>query len=95
MDLQKKKKTIQALEVNNYYTSLSICEPQLGRRGLYPNISTKDTFAKTRTIMNLLAYADGKIDLIELANLIDEDVNHLYPLVELLVDSELLKKTTH
>ena len=45
--------------------------------------------------MNLLAYADGKIDLIELANLIDEDVNHLYPLVELLVDSELLKKTTH
>jgi aminopeptidase-like protein len=89
------KKTIQALEVNNYYTSLSICEPQLGRRGLYPNISTKDTFAKTRTIMNLLAYADGKIDLIELANLIDEDVNHLYPLVELLVDSELLKKTTH
>ena len=89
------KKTIQAIEINGYFMNLSICEPQLGKRGLYPNTSTKDTFTQTRTLMNLLAYADGKIDLIELADKIDEDINTLYPLVELLIESKLLKKITH
>ena len=72
--------------------NLSICEPQLGKRGLYPNTSTKDTFSETRRMMNLLAYADGKIDLIDLANKIDEDINNLYPLVDNLLSSKLLKK---
>ncbi len=86
------KKTLQAIELNNYYLNLSICEPQLGKRGLYPNTSTKDTFSETRRMMNLLAYADGKIDLIDLANKIDEDINNLYPLVDNLLSSKLLKK---
>ena len=45
--------------------------------------------------MNLLAYADGKIDLIDLANQIDEDITDLYPLVDALVNSKLLKKVTN
>jgi len=89
------KKTIQAIELNNCYQTLSICEPQLGKRGLYPNTSTKETFSKTRRMMNLLAYADGKIDLIDLANQIDEDITDLYPLVDALVNSKLLKKVTN
>ena len=89
------KKTIQAIELNNFYLTLSICEPQLGKRGLYPNTSTKETFSKTRRMMNLLAYADGKTDLIDLANQIDEDITDLYPLVDALVDTKLLKKISY
>jgi len=89
------KKTIQAIEYNNFYLTLSICEPQLGKRGLYPNTSTKETFSKTRRMMNLLTYADGKTDLIDLANQIDEDITDLYPLVDALVDSKLLKKISY
>jgi len=89
------RKTIQAIEFNNYYLNLSICEPQLGKRGLYPNTSTKETFSITRRMMNLLAYADGKIDLIDLANQIDEDIADLFPLVDDLVSSKLIKKINH
>jgi aminopeptidase-like protein len=89
------KKTIQAIEFNDYYLNLSICEPQLGKRGLYPNTSTKETFYKTRRMMNFLAYADGKIDLIDLANQIDEDIADLYPLVGDLISSKLIKKINH
>jgi aminopeptidase-like protein len=89
------KKTIQAIEFNSYYLNLSICEPQLGKRGLYPNTSTKETFYKTRRMMNFLAYADGKIDLIDLANQIDEDIADLYPLVGDLISSKLIKKINH
>jgi aminopeptidase-like protein len=89
------KKTIQAIEFNDYYLNLSICEPQLGKRGLYPNTSTKETFYKTRRMMNFLAYADGKIDLIDLATQIDEDIADLYPLVGDLISSKLIKKINH
>lgn len=37
-----------------------LCEPQLGRRGLYDNISTKKSDFKTRTLINLISYCDGK-----------------------------------
>ena len=86
------KKTIEILESNNYYLSLVICEPQLGKRGLYPNISTKDTHKNTLTMMNLIAYADGTIDLIDLANKIDENITILLPIIETLIKSDLLKK---
>jgi aminopeptidase-like protein len=86
------KKTIEILESNDYYLSLVICEPQLGKRGLYPNISTKDTHKNTLTMMNLIAYADGTIDLIDLANKIDENITILLPIIETLIKSDLLKK---
>tara|TARA_B100000795_G_C22804749_1_gene444106 strand:- start:1624 stop:2904 length:1281 start_codon:yes stop_codon:yes gene_type:complete len=86
------KKTIEILESNNYYLSLVICEPQLGKRGLYPNISTKDTHKNTLTMMNLIAYADGTIDLIDLANKIDENITFLLPIIETLINNDLLKK---
>ena len=89
------KNTLQVIEFNNYYLTLSICEPQLGKRGLYPNLSTKETYKNTRTMMNILAYADGTTDLIDIANIIDVDINTLYPIIELLVKAKLLKKISN
>ncbi len=85
------KKAIEILEFNNCYKAILPCEPQLGKRGLYPTMSTVKTTEETRTMMNLLAYADGSIDLIEIANIIDEDVTALYTLAEKLKSAELLK----
>ena len=40
-----------------------LCEPQMGKRGLYPTLSNK--YKKTNIInfMSFLQYADGKNDL--------------------------------
>jgi aminopeptidase-like protein len=87
------KKTIRIIEVNDYYKNIFYCEPQLGKRGLYPNLSIKGSSADDlKNLMNLLAYADGEIDLIDLANIINVDIIDLHPIVEKLIDSELIEK---
>lgn len=64
------KSCLQALEVNYRYKVTIPCEPQLGKRGLYKLTSNQDA----DTLNNLLAYADGESDLLELAEIIDADV---------------------
>lgn len=65
---------IQALEVNRTYRATVPGEPQMGRRGLYPTLSTRESGLKMRAMMNLLAYADGQHDLIEIAEIIGADI---------------------
>lgn len=65
---------VQALEANRTYRATVIGEPQLGKRGLYPNLSTRESGLEVRSRMNLLAYVDGDHDLLSVAELIGEDV---------------------
>ena len=55
------------IEANHVYRNTVLCEPQLGKRGLYPMISTKATGAQVQAIKDLLAYCDGSEDLIAVA----------------------------
>jgi len=50
----------------------ALCEPQLGKRGLYPTLSTRDSGRQVRSMMNVLAYADGEHDLLAIAHQIGE-----------------------
>lgn len=83
---------IEILENNFKYTNTQICEPQLGKRGLYPNISSKKTIALVRTMMNLLAYCDGKLDLINISEIIDEPFWDLVEIAKKLESNGVLKK---
>ena len=40
-----------------------LCEPQMGKRGLYPSLSGKNKKTKIINYMSFLQYADGKNDL--------------------------------
>ena len=62
------RECLSILESNNCYRSTVLCEPQLGRRGLYPMTSTSESRTQVRDMMNVLAYCDGQHDLIELAD---------------------------
>ena len=59
---------IELLEQNNNYLVQTLCEPQMGKRGLYPNITASDFNIDTRTMMDFISLCDGKNDLIEIAN---------------------------
>lgn len=67
------KRCLEILEVNRNWRATVPCEPQLGKRGLYPTISTRDSSRSVRTMMNLLAYADGASDLLSVAQTIHAD----------------------
>jgi aminopeptidase-like protein len=67
------KRCIGILEANVLFKTTVLGEPQLGRRGLYPTLSTKQSAATVHDILNVLAYADGDHDLIALADRIGLD----------------------
>lgn len=64
---------LQALEANYVYKATMPCEPQLGRRGIKPTLSTKNVVVP-RTLMNVLAYADGQTDLLAISEIIGMDM---------------------
>jgi len=67
-------------------------EPQLGKRGLYPTLSTKETGAKVRAMMNLISYCDGERTLLEIADIIDEPFVKLLEILNPLVSSGLIEE---
>ena len=90
-------KCIEALEYNEYYQVTCLCEPQLGKRGLIPTVSSKDTSLEKRAqdTKNIVGYADGKIDLLELSDMIKVPVNEMIPLIKKLLDVKLLQIAEH
>jgi len=85
------KSAIEAIEINCRPKVLVLGEPQLGKRGLYPTISQKGSSDEVRAMMDLLTYADGERDLIEIANLIGVPINRLGKIVRRLIDHELIQ----
>jgi aminopeptidase-like protein len=65
---------LKHLEQNYRYKATTPCEPQLGKRGLYPTLSSKGSAAQVRTMLDVLAYADGETDLIEVSRRIGADM---------------------
>ncbi len=59
---------ISMLENNFCWRAIFPCEPQLGKRNLYPTVSRIGIANHVRTQLDLLAYADGKHDLLDLAD---------------------------
>jgi aminopeptidase-like protein len=62
---------IKIIEGNYYPKIKMLCEPQLGKRGLYSNLSEKNNYNNNSLLMNILAYSDGKTSLIEMAEKFD------------------------
>ena len=81
---------IQLIERNAKFRINCYGEPQLGKRGLYPNLSTKTSGASVRNMMDFIAYADGSNDLIDISNTIGLPTWELYPIVDKLVEAGLL-----
>lgn len=84
------KRCLEMLEHNRTYRASVPCEPQLGKRGLYPTLSQRGSADATRTMMNVLAYADGTLDLVSLADTIGSDALTCAEIAERLEANELL-----
>ena len=85
------KYAIQIIENNHCYKTMMNCEPQLGKRGLYPTLSTKESGAEVEAIMNLISYCDGSKDLLEISEIIGEKFETLLPIVEILLNNSIIQ----
>lgn len=86
---------MEVLERNRVYRVTCLGEPQLGARGLYPTISTKDSHRQVIEMLNLLTYADGTRDLIDISNTIGVPAWRLFPIVDKLVAAGLIVESAN
>ena len=87
--LQMYLQCVEVLENNHCYQTTVYCEPQLGKRGLYPTLSDR---AFRGPLMDLVAYCDGKRDLLWIAEKNKYPVWDLFPVVKQLCDHDLLRQ---
>ena len=69
-----------------------LCEPQLGKRDLYPSLSTKNNlkFLLGQQILDFLQYANGKNDLYKISKKINLNLKKTKKIYQLLKDKKLI-----
>lgn len=86
------KRAIETIEGNAVWRSTVYGEPQLGKRGLYPTVSTKHSGAEVQKMMDLISYCDGEYDLLSIAEMINVPFWSLSDVVSKLSEHGLLEK---
>jgi aminopeptidase-like protein len=81
---------LHCLEQNEILKCTVLCEPQLSPRGLYPSLSTKNQTAIVAKMMDIIAYADGKSDLLAIAEIIKLPMWELFDTVKALKEHGIL-----
>jgi aminopeptidase-like protein len=87
------RRCIELLERNYTYRVTTPCEPQLGKRGLYPTLSTREAGYSVRGMTNMLAYSDGSRDLVDLATHVGLSGEEAVAIAEQLFAHGLLTRT--
>lgn len=85
---------LEAIEHDGYPTVTTFGEPQLGKRGLYPTISTKEYNRPVRTMMDIISYCDGKRSLLEIAEIVGEPMSKLMEILPPLIKNGLIRMTS-
>ncbi len=74
--LEVLKNIIIAIELGLFPKTRIFCEPNMGKRGLYPFISKKNTHTKDLELrMNIISYSDGKKNIFDIANLLKQPLS--------------------
>jgi aminopeptidase-like protein len=84
------RKSIEILLKRIYPTFKIMCEPQLGKRGLYSTLSTKDSTKENKSYRNFLQYADGTNSLEKISNLIKLDLYSVKKIYSILLKNNLI-----
>lgn len=67
-----------------------LCEPNLGKRNLYPTVSQKGSYDNVKLRTDILAYANGKNNIFKITRIIKSDLNDVIKELALLKDKKLI-----
>jgi aminopeptidase-like protein len=85
------RNALEAIEKNKKFKCTILGEPQMGKRGLYPTLSTKHGDKKVALMMDLVSLCDGKTDLIDIAETLDVPIWDLYEIVDTLKTHSIIQ----
>ena len=85
-------KCVDIFEKNRFYPKVKVfCEPQLGKRGLYPNISTKESGNIVRNMMNFISYCDGSNSILEISEICEIDFEESFGYYTIMKENGLIE----
>ena len=84
-------KCIIVIENNKCYRNEMLCEAQLGKRGLYPTLSQKNTYGDAQVLLDFMSYADGESDFLEISKNIGISAYELVHIAGRLKENGLIK----
>lgn len=83
-------KIIDDLEKSIFPKTKIFCEPNLGKRNLYPTLSQKGNYKSVKLRMDLLAYSDGRKNLEFISQIINQPIKKIAQEYKLLKSRGLL-----
>jgi aminopeptidase-like protein len=84
---------LECIEKNEIYRTTTLCEPKMDKRNLRPTLGAGVKLDKNlRNIMDMLVYADGKNDLLTIAEKLNVPMGSLFNNIEMLLREKLIKK---
>ncbi len=85
------KKAIDIINTKIIPMTNYMCEPQMGKRNLYPHISTGAKLDSQKNIMNFLQFCDGRNDLEDIAKKIKININLTKKIHKKLLEHRLIR----
>ena len=89
--LEAMTELIEVLENNAYYRMKVLCEPQLGKRGLYPDVSRKGSYDEIMTQRDVISYADGRNDILDMSNRFNVPPSEIIKIIGRLREADLIE----
>ena len=83
-------KVVESLEQNRIPRAVVVGEPQLGKRGLYPDVGGQIDQNSVSALLDLLAYADGSNDLLDISRVTGHELSTLESLTNTLIAHGIL-----
>lgn len=65
------KRVLEVLELDFCPIATTFCEPQLGKRGLYPVLSRAGSYNEVASLRDFLSFADGTMSVLEMSDKIN------------------------
>ena len=84
---------LECIEKNEIYQATTLCEPKMDKRNLRSTLGASVKLEKNfKYIMDVLVYADGKNDLLAIAEKLNVPMWSLFDNIEILLREKLIKK---
>ncbi len=84
------QRMIEAIEADCIPEIRVLGEPQLGRRGLYPSLSTRDSTTQVRRMLDVISQCDGVNSLLDIAELCDAPIWEVDSIVRRLAEEGIV-----
>ena len=86
------KEAIKIILKNIYPKVNILCEPQMGKRGLYPNLSTKQKKNSSKAFLSFIQYSDGKNSVVKISKFIKLNLKTTKKIYKKLLSHKIITK---